>query len=287
MLFGHQKIWQFLINSAQKDNLSHAFLFSGPEKVGKKTLAFHFIKWLFGKDGWKGNNHPDLVFIEPKGGEIQIEQIRELIWKISLCPIVAPLKAGIVDQAHLMNYQAQNCFLKTLEEPKGKAILILVTEFPESLLPTISSRCQKIKFSLLKKEEMEKIVLKFKKDKKEIEEIIRITQGKPGLALELINHPERLKEKKRIWREIERLSKEDLAWRFQYAKKVYQSQKTEEFLDLWLTFFREKLLSSLDNDLQKVKYFKNLLEKIQNTRILISQTKVNPRLALEVLMLDM
>ncbi len=286
MLFGHQKIWQFLINAAQKDNLSHAFLFSGPEKVGKKTLAFHFTKWLFGKNGWKGDNHPDLVFIEPKGGEIQIEQIRELIWKISLCPIVAPLKVGIIDQAHLMNYQAQNCFLKTLEEPKGKTVLILVTEFPESLLPTISSRCQKIKFSLLKREEMEKLVSSFKKNKKEIEEIVRIAQGKPGLALELINQPEKLKERERIWREIERLIKEDLAWRFQYAKKVYQSQKTKEILDLWLAFFREKLLSSLVNNPQEVKHLKNLLEKIQNTRILISQTQINPRLALEVLMLD-
>ena len=154
LIIGHQKQWQYLKKLAETDKLPHALLFYGQEKLGKKTFALEFVKWLL-KDDIEKRQHPDFIFIEPEEKEIKISQIRELIWRLSLKPSLAPLKAAIINQAHCMNQEAQSCFLKTLEEPKGKTVLILVSEYPEALFPTILSRLQKIRFYPPKLAEMD------------------------------------------------------------------------------------------------------------------------------------
>src|SRR4030042_3169271 len=154
MLIGHQKQWQYLKKLAESDKLAHAYLFCGQEKLGKKTIAVEFVKWLF-KDDVIKRQHPDFIFIEPVKKEIQISQIRECIWRLSLKPSVAPFKIAIIDEAHCLNQEAQSSLLKTLEEPKGQTILFLITEYPEGLFSTIVSRCQTLKFYPVKKEEIE------------------------------------------------------------------------------------------------------------------------------------
>ncbi|PIV68380.1 MAG: hypothetical protein COS07_04185, partial [Candidatus Aenigmarchaeota archaeon CG01_land_8_20_14_3_00_37_9] len=158
---------------AESGRISHAYLFCGQEKLGKKTIALEWISSLFGQD-LQNAQHPDLIFLEPTDPpsvkdskekptgkkEIRISQIRELIWKLSLKPYSAPYKAVIIDQAHLMNQDAQTSLLKTLEEPKGKTFLILITEMPESLFPTIRSRVENIKFYPVKKEEIKNYLKK-------------------------------------------------------------------------------------------------------------------------------
>jgi len=121
MIIGHQKQWEFLKFLVKIKKIPHALLFVGPEKIGKKTLALEFASLIL-KQSLRG--HPDFVFLEPINGEIKISQIRELILRLSLKKSSAPFKIVIIDNAHLMNFQAQNCFLKTLEEPKGESVLI-------------------------------------------------------------------------------------------------------------------------------------------------------------------
>ena len=143
MLIGHQKQREFLEKTAKSGKLPHAYLFSGQEKLGKKTLALELASFLIGLPQDKNknhfsplnshyltNNHPDFIFIEPKQPdssksltakkEIYILQIKDLIKRISLRPSLSKLKVAIIDNAHLMNQEAQTCLLKTLEEPKGK-----------------------------------------------------------------------------------------------------------------------------------------------------------------------
>ena len=288
---GHQKIWQFLENLAKTDRLSHAYLFLGQEKLGKKTLAVEFLKLFFGPGIFQ---HPDFVFVAPKGDEIQISQIRDLNWKLSLKSISTPLKAAIIDNAHLMNQEAQNCFLKTIEEPKGKAILILITNHPEFLLPTIISRVQKIKFNPTNQEEIENYLKEKGASPEKIKVISEISMGRPGVAIDFLSDLEKLKDYKERKDKLTGILNSDLASRFQYAKELSQKEDLGEVLDIWSAFFRKALFSKLNLEKDKsllgkeysLEKLKNNLLFLQNTKILISTTNVNPRLALEVLLME-
>lgn len=294
MVIGHQKQWQFLKQSVKLGKFSHAYLFSGQDKLGKRTIAYEFIKLFFGSDLTKP--HPDFIFIEPTEKEIQIKQIRDLNWRLSLKPFSAPLKAVIIDQAHLMNTEAQSCLLKTLEEPRGETLLILISEYPEFLFPTIRSRTEIIKFYPVSKKEIEDYLEKQGVDKEKIRVLSQVSQGKPGVAIDFLNQPQKLKEREGLLNEIVKLTKSDLDFRFQYVKELSKIGDLKSVLDIWLFYFREVLISSLNrintdkgrlsgsSQLHKIK---NILEKIQSTNFLISTTNVNKRLALEILILEL
>lgn len=293
MIVGHQKIWQYLKHSAEIGKLSHAYLFSGQEKLGKRTLAIEFVKWLFNSDILK-RQHPDFIFIEPIGKEIQISQIRECILRLSLKPSIAPYKVAIIDQAHLMNKEAQNCFLKTLEEPKGKTILILITEYPEMLFPTILSRVQKIKFYPLPSTEIENYLKTKGVSDSKIKEISRLSQGKPGRAIDFISNSKKIEERKQKITELIKILNSPLAFRFQLAKDLSREKNLREILDIWLDYFRNLLLERCLTYLRpgvKSDYsfskLKNILKQIQRTNFLISTTNINKELALEILMLEL
>ena len=154
-IIGHQKQWQYLKRSAESDRLAHAYLFYGPAKIGKKTLALEFAKLL--------GAPTDLALVEPEAsadeGEkavIHILQIRELKSKLFLSAIDSGYKVAIIDEAPAMTADAQSALLKLLEEPKGKTILILLAQNLNQLLPTIVSRCQPLRFDLLPSQEIEK-----------------------------------------------------------------------------------------------------------------------------------
>jgi len=291
MLIGHQKQWQFLRKSLELGKLSHAYLFSGETQLGKKNLALEFAKLINGENFDFG--HPDLILITPQGREIQIVQIRELIQKLSLKPYSAFLKVAMIDQAHLMNSEAQNCFLKTLEEPKGNTILILITEAPKTLFPTIRSRCEIIKFYPVKISEIENYLKNQGISKEKSEEIAKLSLGRPGLAIDFLTNPQKLENQKKVIEELIKISsgKTSLSLRFQYAKDLVMNPELSEILNIWLSYFRTVLLEQfLPPEVKKPEYpfskLKNIIKQIQNTNFLISTTSVNSRLALEILMLQ-
>ena len=293
MIIGHQKQWQFLRKSLELGKLSHAYLFSGETQLGKKNLALEFAKLINGENFDFG--HPDLILIEPyEGREIQIIQIRELIQKLSLKPYSAFLKVAMIDQAHLMNSEAQNCFLKTLEEPKGNTILILITEAPETLFPTIRSRCEIIKFYPVKISEIENYLESQGISKEKSKAIARLSLGRPGLAIDFLTNPQKLENQKKIIEELIKISsgKTSLSLRFQYAKDLVMNPELSEILNIWLSYFRTLLLEQfLPPEVKKPEYpfskLKNIIKQIQNTIFLISTKNINPRLALEILMLEL
>jgi len=310
-IIGHKKQREFLKKSAESDRISHAYLFCGQEKLGKKTIALEWVSWLFKEDlsSLTLKGHPDLIFLEPTDPpsvkdskekptgkkEIRISQIRELIWKLSLKPYSAPYKAVIIDQAHLMNQDAQTSLLKTLEEPKGKTFLILITEMPESLFPTIRSRVENIKFYPVKKEEIKNYLKKQGILEKDSEEICKFSQGRPGVAVDFVSNPQKVNLFREKIKELDSVSDSDVAVRFQYAKNLSQNLETmKEVLDIWLSHFRTILFSMVGNrqpEKGNKKYsldkLKNILKLIQTTKSLILTTNINARLALEILMLEL
>ncbi|MBC7074293.1 hypothetical protein H5T58_02855 [Candidatus Parcubacteria bacterium] len=148
-IIGHQFQLQYLLSQIQQKKLPHFFLFSGPEKVGKKTIAIFLSNTLLPNFS---PSHPDFLMIKPEKDKISIDQIKQAIWFLSLKPSLGDYKIVIVDDAHLMTKDAQNCFLKTLEEPKGKTLIFLVSSLPSLLLSTIHSRAHKLKFTFVSKE---------------------------------------------------------------------------------------------------------------------------------------
>jgi len=323
MLIGHQKQWQFLRKSAEAGRISHAYLFVGQAQLGKKTLAIEFVKRLLVDENIQEKQHPDFIFVEPKGDEIQISQIREFIRRLSFKPLISPFKAAIIDQAHCMNQEAQNCLLKTLEEPKGRAVLILITEHPETLFPTILSRCEIIKFYPVRKIEIKKYLERQGIPSKEIEELIRSCMGRPGAVIDLISDPQKLENQRRAVKDLIKFSNSELSTRFQYVKDLSQApQNLREILDIWLGYFRNVLLTRImgqehsstralakrgderssstterrecserSEGLQFNNYssarLRKILKLIQRINFLIAKTNVNPRLALEILAIEL
>ncbi len=323
MILGHQKQWRFLTNSHKLGRLSHAYLFYGPELLGKKTFAVEFVKFLNCES--KGADkpcqtcrscqdidkriHPDFIFIEPEAPvsdkknnyrakkttgkkDIKIDQIRKLEYSFSLSHAIAPFKAAIIDQAHYMRSDAQNSFLKLLEEPRDNTIFILIAEHSEMLLPTIVSRVQKIKFFPVNKLDLADYLKKEKVSAEKSEDILNFSSGKPGQTFNFLNDPEKLENIKEKIKELEELKRSDLSVRFQYASELSKEpQEIKNVLDIWQRYFRgvlllktqKNFLNQADPSSAKLR---NILDLIQRVNFLISNTNVSPKLALETLMLE-
>lgn len=159
-ILGHERQKAILKRAQSSDRLAHAYLFEGPEGVGKRLVALALARSLFcaTRNGCgecpacrkvDHQNHPDLHMIEADGNTIKIEQIRALQKELSFRPLEGERKICVIEAAEKMNSSSGNALLKTLEEPAGHALLILLTSRPDAVLPTIRSRCQRLPFSRL------------------------------------------------------------------------------------------------------------------------------------------
>jgi len=307
MILGHQQQKEFLKKIAESKNLPHAILFYGQEHLGKRALAIEFAQYLNCdgkvkpckickncKDIEKGI-YPDFSLVEPEASKksIQISQIRELIAKLSLYPYLDTSKIAIIDDAHLMTLEAQNSFLKELEEPKGRTILILITEYPKMLLPTVLSRLQKIRFSTVSKTEIENYLIKQGVGEQASKEFSFLSSGKPGIALNFLSNPEKLKTQKKLISDVIQISNSEMGFRFKYAKNMSEEKENiVETLDIWLRYLRSIFLSKLYGKKEvdsfnrySLSKLENIITNIQQTKFLISTTNVNSKLAVENLLI--
>jgi len=145
-LDGHKRQLEFLENALNRGKLAHAYVFAGPSGVGKRQIAMKLAEQLL-ESGIK-DFHPDFLEINSDNG-IKIEQIRDLIYKLSLKPYQSKNKVALINEADEMTVEAANALLKSLEEPKSFTYLFLITTNPNRLPKTILSRCQKLTFGPL------------------------------------------------------------------------------------------------------------------------------------------
>lgn len=146
-----------ILHRALASEAAHAYLFAGPVGVGKSDAAVEFAAGLVCAEGGCGECdacrrvregiHPDVETIAPEGTFILLDQVRAINEDVALRPFEAQVRVYIVFAAETMNKEAANAVLKTLEEPPPHAHFILVSGYPEELLPTIVSRCLKVPFS--------------------------------------------------------------------------------------------------------------------------------------------
>lgn len=168
---GNKKNRNFLDNLAKNNNILHSYLFVGKEGIGKKLIAKEFAKKIlcFNKTAtdecksctcYESNNHPDFSILNEESNVIKINDIRELIEKVIEKPILSEKKVYIINDADKMTKEAQNCLLKTLEEPQDYVVIILIAENENKILNTIKSRCTRILFENLTNSEIEELLKK-------------------------------------------------------------------------------------------------------------------------------
>lgn len=165
-IIGNNRIKKDLQETVKNNNISHSYLFIGQEGIGKKMFAKEFAKMILCLSENKAcnecdscikfnsNNNPDFTVVEPDGNFIKIDQIREMQEDIYKKPIVSNKKVFIINDSDNMKEEAQNCLLKTLEEPPEYIVIILICANENKLLNTIKSRCLKIKFNNLDEKEL-------------------------------------------------------------------------------------------------------------------------------------
>ncbi|MFA7209765.1 MAG: AAA family ATPase [Parcubacteria group bacterium] len=288
-IIGNAKTIKLLDRIVETGRIANAYLFLGPSRVGKSKAALEFAKKI---TGGKGKINPDLIIIEPeiedKKGvmrelDIKVEAIRELQHKLGLTSNGGKYKAVIIDGAERLNKTAQNALLKTLEEPNEKVVLILVAQNERKILPTIVSRCQKIRFGLVSDAEIRKNILLGHKDG---QEMAFWSIGRPGIALELVDNPAMLAYQQESARELAGIFGKNLSERFSLAETWSKDAAgLQKRFDIWLLVLRESMLSkdakigiSPDKALR-------LIEEIAETMRIIKETNSNPRLVVENLFL--
>jgi DNA polymerase III subunit delta' len=288
---GNQKIVKILERQIEKGRLAQSYLFCGPENVGKKTLALQIACKISGKKSSEINS--DVVLIEPEIQEkkgikkildIKIEKIRELQHQIALHSQGGKERFFIIDDAERMTKSAQNALLKILEEPNEKAVIILVSKDEKKLLPTIISRCQKIKFGLVSEEELVKMIPEERSDDKAF---IFWAMNRPGQLLHLLEDPMELEFRKKTFEEFKLIFNGNVEEKFSLAENL---SKDEEIilkkLDIWLILLRKSMLG-IDEKIKitPLKSFK-IIEKIISALETLRETNANSRLVLENVFLE-
>ncbi len=302
MAIGHQQIIKYFKQSIKRDLLAHAYLFFGPAHLGKKKVALEFIQELTGADAEK-KDYPDVLMIQPlvnekqgikKEAAISINQIKQVQHQMSMYPYELNYKVAIIQEAEKMTMEAANCLLKTLEEPIGQAIMILISSRPQQVLPTVSSRCQRIKFLPVPDQEIKQAL-------NPSEKLLRLANGRPGIVLKYLENPDLLKEREKNIDQLKKIIKSDLNFRYEYIQEISQDIfQAQNILNEWRFWFRDLLLANLNcqkiainqvsNEYQgfySIPQIKKIIDKIEETSRIISNSSFNARLALEALMLDL
>ncbi len=320
-IIGHQQIVGQLQRTVASDRIAGAYLFVGPTGIGKETVARYFAQLIFcqqdtqlgsppvtGKGQVCGTclacrkvdsgNHPDLQFIRPDGSLLRIGQIRELQKQIIYEPFEASRKVYILTDVERMNAEAENCLLKTLEEPPAASVLILLTSNIEALLPTTRSRCQILQFHPMPTRELaEFLTEKFSVAPEQAITLAIAAGGAIGKAITQLEKGSTFTE------EVPEILKEtDLLAAFRLAENLKDNPEILDDLVMWyrdLLFLQQgapnELITHIHSleELQRIApHYSRLriqqaIQTIFNTKSLIENTNTNATLALEVMCLKL
>lgn len=266
MLLGNQKIQTHFKSLADKGNLSHAYLFYGPEGVGKKLFVLKLAEEISGNL----NGNPDIKIINKGDEEIYISDIREFNSFIYLTPW-GKHKVAIINNAHKLNQDASNALLKVLEEPPGKSITFLISHLPKLILPTVLSRCQTAKFAPLKEKEVFNFLVEKRGVKKDVAlSVSKTASGSLGRALELAGDFKNFQKNVEM---LNRLVRADFSERFQTARKISVSaEELRRIAKDWLIWSAAEISGP-----GSAKLAKNLLH-LNN---ILTKPQFNHKLALE------
>lgn len=316
---GHRDIIQYIQDAVKQNKVSHAYILNGQRGSGKKMLAKLFAMALQCESGSaepcgkcrsciqaNNGNQPDIITVRhEKPASISVDDVRQQInGDIMIKPYSSPYKIYIVPEADLMTVQAQNAILKTIEEPPEYAIIFLLTENADSLLPTIRSRCVMLKLRNIK----DKLVKKYLMEQMQIPDYqadlcAAFAQGNIGRAL-MLAKSEYFNEIKEEAIQLLKYIDEMELYEVISAVKAVNKYKLEitDYLDIILIWYRDVLLFKATKDVEglvfsdQLKYIKEkaskssyeglekILESIEKAKSRL-KANVNFDLAMELLFL--
>jgi DNA polymerase-3 subunit delta' len=268
-MIGHEWAIDLLAGHAARGRERHAYLFTGPEGVGRKTLALRFAQALnCPKPTAPGQpcrkcqtckrleslQHPDLSVVEAEreGAVLRIDQVRDLQHILALSPYEARYRVALVLRFEEAHTSAANAILKTLEEPPAQVLVMLTAQSAESLLPTIVSRCEVIRLRPLSIEETSKGLQEIKAVPQETaEKLAHISGGRPGYAIRLFQEPHLLEQRQSVLDELIQLLSSSRRDRFAFAREVTDprdkldsKEELHRMLQVWTTFWRDVLITA-------------------------------------------
>ncbi len=263
-VYGHAWVQQMLQKAVLSDRTSHAYLFVGPDQVGKTTLVRAFAQAITCESPVAGDGlgacgecrscrlaaeggHPDHRFIEPGNGQIKIEQIRNLIREANLSPVEGRYKIFIIRSFDSANASAANSLLKTLEEPSETTRILLTSSQAVGILPTITSRCQVLHLRPVPIHDVS-AVLQAKEGLSagRADLLANLSGGRIGWAMQLGSQPELWQVHEQRLEQIQELVQQDIVERMVYAEKLAAHPDVEATLRDWLFWWRDVLLVQQD-----------------------------------------
>ena len=312
-IIGHNQIIEQLQQTVASERIAGAYLFVGPTGVGKEMVARYFAQLIFCQQDAQppivcgtclacrkvdSGNHPDLQFIRPEGSLLKIGQIRELQRQVIYEPLEASRKVYILTDVDRMNPEAENCLLKTLEEPPAASVLILLTSNVQALLPTTRSRCQILQFHPMPTQELAEILVnRFSVAPEQATTLAIAADGAIGKALTQLEKGDSLTEEvPKILRETNRIAA------FRLAEDFKNNPETLGELVTWyrdLLFLQQGAPSELITHIYSVDELRAIvprysrlrlqqaIQTIFDTKSLLENTNTNATLALEVMCLKL
>jgi DNA polymerase-3 subunit delta' len=318
---GHDRAISILRAHQRAGRLAHAYCLTGEEAIGKTAVARALAEELLLGDGQPSRLevHPDF-WSDDRPEAISIDEIRfhpergaptheqSLQQFLSLKPFVAPLRVALLANAERMTEQAQNCLLKTLEEPPPNTVLVLTTAFPDHLLPTCLSRCQLIALSPVGRTAMAGFIKAREVSEEQAEVLVGLAHGRPGWATRALTDRGWVERMDHWAEQLAALAFEDVDGVLTYATRFGQGPQAEmrlvaaDALRGFTAFLRDAMLlqagvlSPMPRDRKAalegwsarvpLDHIRASLAAAQRTQLLIDQN-VNPRLAMEVMLLDL
>jgi DNA polymerase-3 subunit delta' len=264
---GQQQIINYLKDAMDHGTMAHAYLFVGPEHIGKMTLALELASALNCEQAGppckqcrvcqriEKGKHPDVIVIDKNSGrdardrkkatEIGIDTVREVLQRgASLPPYEGKYKVFIIENADLMSNEAANCLLKTLEEPPQHIVILLLTSEEKALLQTIVSRCQRFELKPVPTAEIEKRLSQIKGlEQGTVKLLARLACGCLGWALTAVNDAGYLQSREQRLSEFNSLLTKNWDDRLCYLAQLPSDRGgAEETIKLWLSWCRDVLL---------------------------------------------
>jgi DNA polymerase-3 subunit delta' len=262
-ILGHQWAVELLQGHVARSEVRHAYLFTGSQGVGRRTLAVRLAQALNcpqppapGVPCLKCRTcqqiarmeHPDLAIVaaEQVGGTLKVDQVRELQHSLSLAPYEARYRVALLLRFEEAHVSAANALLKTLEEPPQQVVLILTAESAETLLPTIVSRCEVLRLRPLSLQEVSQgLQDRWGIALEESRLLAHIAGGRPGYALRLHQNPELLEQRKAWLDDHARMLGSSRVERFAYAEALSKDRNVlSAALQVWTSLWQDVMIQA-------------------------------------------
>ncbi len=261
---GHSAAQRLLTREALSGQVSHAYLITGPEQIGKTTLALEFARLLQCQGrtldatepcGVCGScrkiaagSHPDVrLVVRPADKRtLPVELVREVIHSANLAPSVGPWRIFVIPELERMAAASANALLKTLEEPPERVVLLLTCSELETLLPTVVSRCQVVPTQPPTADEIQKaLVERWDVALGRAEELTALAQGRIGWAIDAAQHPEIERARSETLARLISLTGAPREERLSAASALASdTEAARQLVELWLFWWRDVVLAA-------------------------------------------